>query len=310
MRLERLLAIVIILISRRHITAGELAERFSVTVRTIYRDIEAISAAGIPVVTRQGQGGGFEIMENYRLSRQVLTFRDMVALIGTFRGVSSILNNEDLQLALDKITSLVPRERRAELIDRCQQVAIDIVPWGPQDYLRSLFASINTAILEQQCVEFSYRDQKSITTTRRVEPMTLLFKGSTWYLFGYCCKRNDYRLFRLSRIRDLKILNQPFERRNQSYEDYLNIDSRTIPTHRILLRCSANIREAIEGGFGPECIVSEEDSYFTVALEMEDSDWLLGMLLSFGSHLEVLEPEFLRQRVIDSIKKVALLYQT
>ncbi|MCP4599162.1 MAG: YafY family transcriptional regulator [Proteobacteria bacterium] len=309
MRLERLLSIVIILLTRRRVTAQTLAERFNVTVRTIYRDIRAIDAAGIPIVTHQGQGGGFEIMENYRLNRQVLTLKDMVALVSTLQGISPILGSDDLQNAVEKIESLVPGENRGELDERQQQIAIDILPWGPQDYLKALFQHINAAIADRCLVSFTYRDQNYHSTSRTIEPMTLIFKGSSWYLFGFCRKRDDYRTFRLGRMQDLSVLPETFTRREGSHRDYMDPQT-TLPSVRFTLRFDKSAREAAESFFGPDNISVDRKGCFIGQTELPDSAWLDSFVLSFGDKAEVLEPKVLRNRIAKKIKKMQALYQT
>ena len=309
MRLERLLSIVIILLTQKRVTAQTLAERFCVTVRTIYRDIQAIEAAGIPLVTHQGQGGGFEIMENYRLSRQVLTLKDMVALVTTLQGISPLLGSDDLKSAVEKIKSLVPQQKRDAFDERQRQIAIDILPWGPQDRLKELFGTINECITNCVLVSMVYRDWDCRSTTRTVEPMTLLFKGSSWYLFGYCRKREDYRTFRLGRIQDLQATGETFNRQSGSHLDYMDLQL-TVPSIRFVLRFDESVREGVESFFGPDNISIDEKGRYIGEAKMPDNSWLDSFILSFGDKAEVLAPAKLRTRIKKTIKKMQTRYQT
>ncbi len=313
MRLDRLLSITIMLINRRKVTAPELAEHFGVTIRTIYRDIEAIHSAGIPVVSYQGYEGGFCIMENYRINRQVLTFEDILSILTTLKGINSTLQNQKLDDAIEKIGCLIPEDREEEFERRSEQIAFDIVPWGcgqrQQDYFRMLHCSLT----EQKIVSFTYTNYQSATTARIVEPMTLLFKSYCWYLFGYCRTRKDYRLFKLSRMRDLAILNERFTRRNKSYRDALvstdgsGVDKK--PVHLELLFIPG-VRVKVEDFFDPGQIRILENGSLAVTITFPEDEWIYSWLLSYGDEVEIIKPKRIREQFIEKLKKIQKKYVT
>ena len=121
MRIDRMLAIVVLLLNRKTITAKELADRFEVSLRTIYRDIDAVNEAGIPVLSNQGSGGGFSIMENYRLNHQFLSLENSRAIIAALKGVNTALQDREVEMAMEKIRSLIPAEKAPELDSRRMQ---------------------------------------------------------------------------------------------------------------------------------------------------------------------------------------------
>lgn len=133
MRIDRLLAIVIMLLSRRSVTAQQIADRFDISVRTVYRDIEALNAAGIPVVSYQGGGGGYCLMENYRIDRQVFSVDDMVSIIAAFKGINATVSHERFEQIIEKLDSLIPLDSKNDLQSRCTPLAtisIKGVPYG------------------------------------------------------------------------------------------------------------------------------------------------------------------------------------
>lgn len=200
MKLDRLLSIVIILLNRDRVSAADLAKRFEVSVRTIYRDIDAINLSGIPVVSFQGKGGGVGIDEDYRLDRQVLTIPDLVSIFSALRSVSTVFETVELSSALEKVRTLVPKACRFEADALQDQIVIDILPWDFRAREKQLLKEIRQALCDRRVIEIEYRTFEQKSSTRAVEPMTLVFKGHAWYLYAFCRARKDYRLFRLSRI--------------------------------------------------------------------------------------------------------------
>ena len=130
MRIDRMLAITVMMLNRDRISARELAERFEVSIRTIYRDIEAINLAGIPVISYPGNNGGFGIMDNYKIDRQVLSLKDMLSILSALKAISSSLEFSELDNAIEKINSLVPRGKTGQKNLFAEQFVVDILPWG------------------------------------------------------------------------------------------------------------------------------------------------------------------------------------
>ena len=263
MKIDRLLAIVLILLNRRKATAPELAERFGVSVRTIYRDIDTIDRAGVPIVSFQGQGGGFGIVESYRLERQLLTPDDMLAMLGVLRGVGLALKDDQLNRSSQKIESLIPDHERRRLSD---EIKIELSPWGYRGREDALLEALRLATHERQLVRFTYLNAAGDRSDRTVEPMTLVFKGSAWYLFAYCRLKADYRLFRVSRIRDLARLRDAFDRRSHGYDEFSReIDRRSDKSSLTLeLRFSREMRFSVEDIFAPERITFLDDGRLLV----------------------------------------------
>ena len=312
MRLDRLLSITMMLVNRRRVTAPDLAGHFGVSIRTIYRDIEAIQSAGIPVTSYQGHEGGYCIMDNYRINRQVLTFDDIVSILTTLKGINTTLRNNDLDDIIEKIGCLIPEDREDEFIRRSEQIAFDIVPWGAGRHQQEHFRMLHLAITGQQTVSFSYTDYQSAATSRTVEPMTLLFKSYCWYLYGYCRMRGDYRMFKLSRIRDLVLLKEGFSRREKSYREALEAQNscREKPAIKCELLFRPQMRVKVEDFFEPDLISVREDGMLKVTIPLPDDDWIYSWLLSFGDEVEIVAPEQVRRKFLDTVGKIKKKYQT
>ncbi len=302
MRIDRLLGITVLLLNRDRITARELAERFEVSVRTVYRDLETINTAGIPVVSYTGNQGGYGILDTFRIDRQVLTFGDVVSLVSTLRAVNSVLENRELDAAVEKIANLLPRRGEDALSRASERIVIDILPMGYTKKQKDRLADVHRAVSEQRLIRFAYCNNRGENTVRTVEPMTLIFKGGVWYLFAFCRLKSAYRLFRLSRMSDSEVLDETFQRREESFRDIFASNPAGPNLVELELRFSPEVRSRVEDFFDPDQIRRDEIGHMRVDVVFPEDEWVYAFLLGFGEHLEVLyagphtEPSLRRRR--------------
>lgn len=303
-----MLGIVVLLLNRDRISARTLAEKFDVSVRTIYRDIESINLAGIPIVSYQGSSGGIGIMDNYRLNRQVLTLDEMKSIITALKGINTTLGDVEIDTVAEKILALVPRDKVENFSRHIDELAIDFIPWGYKERTKEYLKLIQQAISERMIIDFRYMNAKHESTPRQVEPMTLVFKGYAWYLFAYCRLRHDYRIFRLSRMNDLCVHDEKFERKEQSYRNF--IDQAAPEKDLICLRMKFHpaIKMKVEECFNEECIEYLPDGHLLVTLSVPEDEWVYSMILSFGEYAELLEPGHIKSAITEKIKKMSQIY--
>ena len=303
MKISRLLGIVTLLLNREKMTAKELAENFEVSVRTILRDLEALDQAGIPVVTTQGQGGGVGLMEGFTLDRQYFSVGELASVFTALEGISSLIDDPEYQTAKEKLSNLVTPGLRDKLSEEGRILNVDMSPWsGSERHGRYLNILLEAAQAAQQ-VSFCYTNVKGECVERCVEPYQLLFKGSAWYMAAYCLLRNDFRMFRLSRMRDLRKIPKRFERREipQGMLDPYSWDSDgqaggySPPNEQLVLRFSPKIRYRLEDFFGSEMISEIEDGTLEVKADFPEDEWVYSFLLSFGPDVEVLRPLRIRE---------------
>ena len=306
MKIDRLLAIVLLLLNRRKITAQELSERFEVSVRTIYRDIETIDAAGIPVVSHQGVGGGFAIMDSYRLEKQLLSPEEIMAMVSVLRGVGDALGDEQVRHSVRKMEGLVSKDAAHRWSD---EVCVELSPWAYRGHQDALLETVRKAIAERHRVRFTYRNSAGETIDRVVEPMTLVFKGAAWYLFGYCLVKSDYRLFRLSRIRDLFVTAERFERKPYHYAAYAKrVSALEVTASKVVLKFQPKMRFLVEDSFPEEQIEHQADGTLMVRASLPMGDWTVQWLQSFGDQVMVLEPSMLRDALVERLAATLRLY--
>jgi predicted DNA-binding transcriptional regulator YafY len=307
MRIDRMLAITVILLNRDRISARELAERFEVSVRTVYRDIDAINMAGIPVISFPGNEGGFGIMENYRLDRQLLTLNDMLTILTALKGINTGLIHKEVESAIEKIKNLVPEEKAGQAEQFFNQMVIDVAPYGLSNRYREMLDLIRKAITNNRPVQIKYLNAKGEMQVRVIEPMTLIMKVYTWYLFAFCRNRDDYRVFRVSRIKDMEVLEQPFIRKKASYKAYFT-DGDELPTTPIILKFLPEVRVKVEDYFDEELIETLENGDMIVRVSYPEDEWVYALILSYGEHVEVLDPPHVKEIIREKAKKILQLY--
>lgn len=310
MKLDRLVAIITVLLRRERISARELAEMFEVSVRTILRDVEAINMAGIPIVTYQGAGGGIGVAEGYKLDRSVLTGDEMAALIMSLRGVASSLGDPKLGILLDKIHNTVPQSQMEAVNLKSSQIHIDLTPWGASGRMKTALEALRRAIEQQREVAFTYIDSDCHRTERTVQPYTLVLKGQGWYLYGWCRLRRAFRLFKIIRMRSLALTDATFARMELSAirdVEAGDSDSMRKPAE-LLLRFDRSAENIVLEWFGDGEADYRDDGLY-VRSTLPENNWLYGWLLGFGPALEVLEPPHIRKIVASMAQEVCRKYE-
>jgi predicted DNA-binding transcriptional regulator YafY len=306
MKIDRLLAIVLLLLNRRKVSATELSERFEVSVRTIYRDIETIDAAGIPIISHQGVGGGFSIMDHYRLEKQLLTPEEIMSMVSVLKGVGEALGDTRVLHSGKKIESLIGHRSPVNLKD---EIRVELSPWGYRGEQNALLETVRKATVQRKLVRFTYRNSTGEAIDRTVEPMTLVFKGSAWYLFAYCRTRSDYRMFRLSRMRSFFVTGEGFERKPYCYESYAKqFQASEDDLVEFELKFSEKVRFLVEDAFSPNQIFPQENDAVVVRAPIPMGDWFIGWILSYGEHVEVTKPNWAREVIKEKLHNIQKLY--
>jgi predicted DNA-binding transcriptional regulator YafY len=280
MPINRLFDILYVLMERSTVTAKELAERLEVSQRTIYRDVELLSESGIPVYMSKGKGGGISILPEFVFNKALLTDEERQDILTSMRAVSAI-SLSSKGSAMQKMQNLLGQRS-------CDWIEVDFSSWGYFGNDASTFETIKTAILGKQALSFIYASGKSERLPRTVLPLKLLFKGSAWYLYGYCELRRDVRFFKLRRIEQLTILPRRFD---MDAPEHI-LSSRKVDTSHYI---SAEVRISTSMAFR----VQDEISNFTVAdngdflceLNLPDIGALCTYISSFGEHATILSPQ-------------------
>lgn len=306
MKLERMLSIVIYLLNHEKVTAQELAEKFEVSVRTIYRDIDAISQAGIPITTFQGSNGGIGIVEGYKLDKNVLTSEEILNIVTGLKGLNSINEDIKIKFLIEKLTGLA---NKSDYIATGNEIMIDLSPWNKNDQLSFRIRELRKAIRDRKIIEFTYYSNEKLTH-RKVEPYVIVFKDTNWYLYAYCLMRRDFRLFKLRRMSGLKITNTTFDTRGFSL-DKVDWDEKYDEKKqaKIVVLFDKSLQYSVNDILGIDKYEIVKDGKLKVTFQMPVNTWLYGFLLGFGDKIEVLEPVEIRDKIKNIAKSIYEVYK-
>ena len=309
MKVDRLVSIIMILLDKERIGAQELADMFEVSPRTIYRDIDTINMAGIPICSTSGVGGGFEIMQKYKIDRKVFSTADLSAILMGLSSLSNMMRGDELVNALAKVKSFIPTDRAKDIELKANQIYVDLSPWMGNRNIQPYLEIIKTALQESKLLSFEYADRYGNKTARTVEPYQLVLKSSNWYMQGYCHKRSDYRLFRLSRISNLQMQEETFTPRDYQRPilDFAEI-LETMQT-KIKIRIHKSVMDRVLDYCTYESFSPDGDEHYIVSFPFIENDYYYNILLGFGDKCECLEPLHIRAEMKRRIHDIATLYE-
>jgi predicted DNA-binding transcriptional regulator YafY len=309
MKVDRLVSIIMILLDKERIGAQELADMFEVSPRTIYRDIDAINMAGIPVCSTSGVGGGFEIMPKYKIDNKFFSTADLSAILAGLSGLSNMIQGDELVNALAKIKSFIPEGRAKDIALKVNQIYIDLSPWMGNRNIQLYLEIVKTALQESRLLSFEYADRYGNRTARIAEPYQLVLKNSHWYLQGYCHKRSDYRLFKLSRLSNLQMQEETFTPRDYQKPilDFTEI-LETMQT-KIKIRIHKSVMDRVLDFCSYEDFSQDGNEHYIVSFPFIENDYYYNILFSFGEKCECLEPLYIRTEIKRRIYDIAVLYK-
>lgn len=300
MKIDRVIGILSILLQREKVTASELAEEFEVSRRTIVRDIEEIGKAGIPIVTLQGQGGGISIMEGFRLDRTLLSNDDMKAILAGLKSLDSVSGTKRYRQLMSKLSADDP-----DTINMGNQIIIDLSSWDKAAVSEKI-ELIKNAIDSQLKIRFIYFSPTG-ESSREIEPYHLIFQWANWYVWGYCCLRNDYRMFKLTRLTDLECTGEPCGLRE--VPEYTCDKLRhTKGEIEVTARFDKSLKWRIIDEFGTELPQFDEKGDILLTFTWSDIPSFYSYILSFGDKAEILSPKEYRGEFRELIKRISEKY--
>ena len=287
MQINRLFEIVYILLDKKTITAKELSERFEVSVRTIYRDVDTLSIAGIPIYTNKGKGGGISLMDDFVLNKSVLSEKEQNEILMSLQSLNA-MKFLDVEPVLKRLSTIFNKEST-------KWIDVDFSKWGSDDSEKEKFNTIKTAIISTKIINFDYFSSYGEKTLRTVEPLKLVFKGQDWYLYCFCRLKNEFRIFKITRIRNIKLLDETFKRDIPS--DIWGEGDKSYKNKMVTLTLKIDERMAyrIYDEFHEENIVKNLDGSFNVTTSFPEGDWIYGYVMSYGDYAEVIEPKDIRK---------------
>lgn len=305
MKLDRLLSITMALLgSPKRVSASELAERFEVSLRTVYRDIDTLNQAGIPVISYPGPDGGYEIMPSYRIDKQVLTLDQLVSIYTAVQGIQTATDNAGMTELLERIGALLP-----EFSTHPSSFGLDFGQASNRN-VKERIRLLELAVRESRLAQFEYMDNEGRETHRTIEPMGLYLKRSTWYVWGYCRVRSALRVFRVSRMTSLELLPERFERRSLTIED-VDKDRRHLKPPEALeaeLCFQPAAKARVRDEFEEDRTTVNTDGTIRTSAHYYTKEQAIQHIISFGVHVKILGPPELVQAFRDHVLRISQLY--
>ena len=302
MKIDRLISITMYLLNRETVNASELAERFEVSTRTIQRDIETLCLAGIPIASTYGAGGGYAVIDGFRLAKQLASVGDDRNIITALKGLLSAYDNGKVSATLEKALAVSQ--------DNGQKVFLDFSIAREREQVNALLRILEESIEGEKPLRIEYTDAQDTVSERTVEPLALSYRWYAWYLFAFCRRRQDYRLFKVARMSGCTPLPGEFSKKHGDVE----ILMRAAPTPderkqlRVRVLCKSAARQQALEYLGSHIIQERPGGDFVLELRAPMERMWFSLLLGFGSQVEVIEPDEVRTMLQQRAQEVLSVY--
>lgn len=298
-RESRLFRIVYYLLQNGKATASELAQKFEVSIRTIYRDIDSISSAGIPVYATQGKGGGISILNDYTLDKSLFSEQEQEQMLTALQGMVATTEENSNEL-LTKLSGLFQ-------INSTNWIEVDFSDWAHRTPQQDTFNIIKEAIFQKRVISFYYFSGKGNKEKRNVRPIRLVFKSKSWYLYSLCLLRNDYRFFKLTRIKELEMLSETFTQdfTPTKIEKQIQVEN----TVAVKLKFDRQAAFRVYDEF-TDSITEDSQGNLYVQIDLPDNEVLYSYVMSFSDSVEIIEPQSIREQMKKRLQKMQEKYRT
>ncbi len=301
MQIERLVQMVFYIVKHGHVTARELSDYFNVSTRTIYRDINTLTIAGIPVISAKGAGGGISLLEGYTIDRSMLSQEERQSI---YQGLQILqaAKYPNAEMALSKIGAVFRYALEEKWLD------VDFSYWGSEEKEKIKISDLQYAIIHKHAIAFHYVNSELQKSERTIEPLQLAFKSHAWYIVGYCRYKKEIRIFRLSRIKRLRVLSETFARELPADYSLTPDRNETCPFPFLKLKFSPEIAYRLYDEFQEDQVHLGEDGNYYVTVQYELNHWTFHYFLSFGQYVEILEPKIARTMLKEQAAKILKIY--
>jgi len=306
---NRMFSIINLLINNQKMTANELAEKLEVSKRTIYRDIEDLNMAGIPVVSFPGQGGGLGILDNYKLDKKFLSINELEQILIGLNALKSI----DIETSINTLITKLDMGDNSEIFENVNTF-IDLSSWFNDNYLKEYLSEFKSAIRNKRIIIIEYQAKNGFSK-RRIEPYKIVFKHSSWYLFGFCLEKEDYRLFKMNRIISIETLDIPFIARNHNskklillFENDCFAVNENKYKFKVTLKYKKENEDFLMNKIGVQAFKFDTCKKI-ITFESTNYSWLIDFIISLKDRVQVIEPLNLVKDVKKAIENMNNLYK-
>lgn len=297
MKIDRLLGVIVNLLNNETMTAKQLAEKFEVSIRTIQRDMESISMAGVPIVSNTGSSGGYSILSSFKLENQFIKRDDYKIIIMALKSLNTSYDSKQLEHIIDKYLALTDRYS--------QNVFLDYSVSREDSRVQKNNKLIEHSINEMTQINFEYRNVSGISLHRMVQPLALRFQWYAWYLLGFDLCKNTYRTFKIARMQNLEQTDIHFHS-DADIEELLRLNDKAYmeTCENIKVWCHKDNIGILEEYFPDEERVASEDGHYIMNLHVPPNERLWqALLLSMGDKVKIIKPEYYRHKLIETASK-------
>lgn len=301
MQIDRLFQIVYILLNREKVTAKELSETFSVSTRTIYRDVETLSLAGIPIYTNKGKGGGISLLDNFKINKSVLSNEEQNNILVGLE-VLKATEYEDVNGAILKLKNLFNKNND-------NWIEVDFSNWGSSKEDKVKFEALKYSLVSCKTIKFDYYNSSGDKTSRDVNPIKLVFKHKSWYLKGFCLLKSSYRTFKVHRMKKVIVTENTFDREGYNLKEEKSSyeESRSLINLKAVLLPKVKYR--IYDELDEKCITKNSDGSYTIDIIMPENEWLYNYIISFGENIKVIKPTYINDIIKNKLEKILKSYK-
>ena len=306
MKDENIINILFDFLAEKKVSATELARKYGVSRRTIFRYIDALCVAGVPIYSKRGNDGGFYLYDTFKIPATFLTDKEYESVISSLKAVNNEIENPSLSSGINKLLSAYRGEKDTLKVSDGNLI-IDTGAWGDTSGYRAKLAVIEKAIEDKKVLYVKYHDRTGDITERNVEPHAIVFKQGLWYVYAFCRLRNEFRLFKTGRIELADLLDETFERKpipEKPFEKWYSQSN----TEEVYMEVDKSVLSDVEEWLGIEN-VSETDGKFFARVQLPFDDGLISKILTFGAGIKVLSPKQLKEKIITAAQKVTAVYK-
>ena len=300
-------AILTILLNKRKVTRDYIAERFSVSKRTVSRYLAVLEDAGVPIVSQTGPGGGVSLADDYILDKSFISQAETIRLIDVLDKTASFYGDKVNRGIAEKLENVNKSRERDNYVIKQADLYIDC-EYEQAANIKHKLQVLSQAIEQVRAVEIKYTDARGFVSFRTVEPYTLVFKSGKWYLYAMCKLRGDFRLFKLSRISDLRKTSKGFVKYDSKLIEKLELEFYNEVYVDLEMEFYPSVSESIIDWLG-ESAVTERGTKLVACAEVPMTQSLIKRLLSFGSSVKVLNPPLVRDQIAEEVKRMADVYR-
>ncbi len=308
MKYEVMIKILFLLLSKKKVSAAYIARRFEISTRTVFRYLTAISLANIPLISESGRNGGYYIAESFKLPASVMTEKEFNAVVTTLESCNEQLGSSELESALDKLCSLKRSDFASDEMPASHFI-IDGSSWNGNDNVKNVVYTVEKAIENHSSLEIRYRDKSGDETVREIEPQIIVLKQGFWYVYAFCLLRNDFRIFKASRIVYANLTGRAYLPREDAKSN-LKLDKwfEDLPCETVELLISPAARADVEEWLGVDAVYKGADGNLYASATLPFDEWLISKLLGYGDKVRILHPKKLIYDVAQSAHSVIDLY--